>query len=466
MMGKTAPVGEKICFVDMPFGRKTDPHGGAEIDFDQIYQQAIQPAIADAGLCSIRGDREETGGIIHQAMFARLLLSEFVIADLTTANANVFYELGVRHAARPYTTIPIFATTGEIPFDVNMVRAVPYELKKGKLTKKRAAKLRADIEARIRRALEGPVAKDSPLFQLFERFPGIEISHELTDLFMDQIQVAREFEDALRVAMQSEPKDRALERVKALQASLGDLKSRANDILMKLFLTYRDLGAWDEMVELYEEFPGSLKEAVMARQQLALALNRRAAAGDRDRAIRTVRTLIAERGQSAETFGILGRIHKDRYKEAITADDPRAPAMLDEAIDAYTRGFECEPADYYPGVNAITLLIQKGTKAAQKEAERLTPLVSFAVARRGGAASDDYWDLATVLELAMIGRDGEAAQAVLAKVLNAAKAAWMANTTADNLSLLLDLRKAQEDTTLLAQTVQALRKRAAELPQK
>jgi hypothetical protein len=140
--------------------------------------------------------------------------------------------------------------------------------------------------------------------------------------------------------------------------------------------------------------------------------------------------------------------------------------MLDEAIDAYTRGFECEPADYYPGVNAITLLIQKGTKAAQKEAERLTPLVSFAVARRGGAASDDYWDLATVLELAMIGRDGEAAQAVLAKVLNAAKAAWMANTTADNLSLLLDLRKAQEDTTLLAQTVQALRKRAAELQQK
>ena len=102
----------QVCFVDMPFGKKVDPKSGSEIDFDQIYAAGIEPAITAAGLVAVRGDREETGGIIHTAMFARLLLAEFVIADMTTANPNVFYELGVRHAAKPYTTRPIFAKIG------------------------------------------------------------------------------------------------------------------------------------------------------------------------------------------------------------------------------------------------------------------------------------------------------------------------------------------------------------------
>ncbi len=42
-------------------------------------------------------------------MFARLLLSEFVVADLTLANANVLYELEARYAAKPFTTVPILA---------------------------------------------------------------------------------------------------------------------------------------------------------------------------------------------------------------------------------------------------------------------------------------------------------------------------------------------------------------------
>ena len=42
-------------------------------------------------------------------MFERLVLCEYAIADLTTANANVFYELGVRHAAKPHHTLLLFA---------------------------------------------------------------------------------------------------------------------------------------------------------------------------------------------------------------------------------------------------------------------------------------------------------------------------------------------------------------------
>ena len=42
-----------------------------------------------------------TGGIIHKPMCERLILCEYALTDLTTTNANVFYELGLRHAAQP-----------------------------------------------------------------------------------------------------------------------------------------------------------------------------------------------------------------------------------------------------------------------------------------------------------------------------------------------------------------------------
>ncbi len=450
----------------MPFGKKVDPLSGIEIDFDQVYRQGIEPAVKNAGLHCIRGDEEKTGGIIHKAMFARLLLSQFVIADLTTANANVFYELGIRHAAMPYTTIPIFATVGSPPFDVNMVRAIPYDLKNGRLKKKAAKSLSKAIAERIKAALEGPVTKDSPLFQLFDKFPGIELSHELTDVFKERIRASEVFEDQLAEALNLTPVDEALQRIKQLQQNMGDIQTLDKDVLMRLYLTYRDLSAWEEMIALYESFPAALQASVMARQQLALALNRCAGAGEIQRAIRVLKKLIKQHCVSAETCGILGRIYKDQYKTAKEEDDARAPALLDKAIDSYTQGFECEPADYYPGVNAITLLLQKGTEKAQQEAERLTPLVSFAVARRGGATSSDYWDLATYLELAIVGRDYAAATEVLPRVLDAATADWMVTTTANNLHLIKLLRKDKEDVRELTRVMKELLARAKLFPSK
>jgi hypothetical protein len=98
--------------------------------------------------------------------------------------------------------------------------------------------------------------------------------------------------------------------------------------------------------------------------------------------------------------------------------------------------FEFDPRDYYPGVNAITLLIEKGDDESIKQAQQLVPLVSFAVARRGGVSSSDYWDLATVLELACIGNDWNAAISVLPKVMDKAQESWMPETTLGNLNML------------------------------
>lgn len=444
----------QTCFVDMPFGRKKDPGSGVEIDFDRVFEAGIRPGVEAAGLQCIRGDQEKTGGIIHEAMFARLLLSEFVIADMTTANPNVFYELGVRHATRPYTTIPIFATTGGIPFDVNMIRAIPYELVDGHLEDAAAAKLSEAIATRIRDASRTP-SSDSPLYQLFEGYPTIELSHEVTDVFDDRIRASEDFERDLRTATAGVPKEEGVVRVRALEDGLGDLAVGSREILMKLFLAYRDLEAFDDMIRLYDAFPGDLKASSVARQQRAFALNRRNGPGERDEAIRILEGVLHDFGESAETYGLLGRCYKDQYRAAEADGDLTAPADLDAAIEAYTKGFLAEPADYYPGVNAISLLIKKATPDAMAEVDRLTPLVSFAVARRGGANSSDYWDLATVLELAAAGRAYGDARNVLPKVLRAAKAGWMLETTRANLAMLAGVR-ADEDTADLDAIVQAL----------
>ncbi len=453
-----------MCFVDMPFGKKPDLASGIEIDFDHIYETAIKPAIENAGLEPLRGDEERTGGIIHTAMFARLLLSEYVVADLTLANPNVFYELGIRHAARPFTTVPIFANVHPLPFDVTMIRAIIYQLENGRLTQKAAEKLRSELMKRLIEAINGPATKDSPLFQLIPEFPGIDLPHEVTDAFQERVKHEKEFQEKLA---QARAKPSNIERCDALlhiQHELDDLKKVQRNVLVDLMLSFRGVEAWDEMVELCEAFPDYVKDLVLVRQQWAFALNRRNKPGDRDRAILLLEGLIKERGTDPETLGILGRIHKDCYREAKDKESYLALAALDEAIKAYTKGFESDPRDYYPGVNAITLLHEKGDSESLKEAQRLLPLVNFAVARRGGAGSSNYWDLATVLELACLDNDWKAANHVLPRAQYMAKESWMPRTTMDNLILIKQARKRHgKSSPELDEIIESLRRQVTEM---
>jgi tetratricopeptide (TPR) repeat protein len=437
--------GEKIitynalCFVDMPFGKKTDLASGAEIDFDHIYESAIKPAIKDVGLDPLRGDEEKTGGIIHQAMFARLLLAEFVVADLTLANPNVFYELGIRHAAKPFTTVPIYANTHPLPFDVTMIRAVLYQLDSGRLTDNASEQLRSELRKRLEQAIKGQAINDSPLFQLIPDFPGIDLPHEVTDTFKDRVKRETEFQENLDLAKSKDSNDERRKALLQIQQELGDLKTVQRNVLIDMMLSFRAVEAWQEMINLCENLPDHLQNIDIVRQQWALALNRRNSSGDRKKAISLLDNLIKEHGYDPETLGILGRVHKDRYKELRKNGDIMASAALDNAIDTYTKGFVSDPRDYYPGINAVTLLIEKGDEEALKKAKEYAPLVSFSVARRGGASSSDYWDVATVLEMACINNDWNAASRTLPKVLNLAmlkKESWMPKSTMDNLIML------------------------------
>ena len=109
-------------------------------------------------------------------------------------------------------------------------------------------------------------------------------------------------------------------------------------------LAYRDAELFDEMVKLCENFPDYLQANTFVKQQWAFGLNRRKSPGDRECAVTLLEGLIKERGPDPETLGILGRIHKDRYREG--KGSLLARGHLDEAISAYTKGFEADPRDY------------------------------------------------------------------------------------------------------------------------
>jgi tetratricopeptide (TPR) repeat protein len=461
------------CFVVMPFHKTVHLARGIEIDFDQIYESAIKPAIIDSGLEPLRADEEQLGGIIHSAMFARLLLSEYVVADLTAANPNVYYELGIRHAVKPYTTILIRATLDRLPFDVGMVRAVSYNIeKKGQITQEGSEELKKELEERLRQTLKarleeaiiGQAQADSPVFELITHYPGIhlpaDVKVELGIRIKDDDQFKEKLEGA-RAEKTNEERTRALLKI---QNDLGDLKTVQSNILIRLLLTFRSVEAWDEIVRLCESLSEPLKMTLIVNHEWAYALNCRNNVGDRNKALSLLEKILKDHGPDAETLGLIGSVYKHLYDETREQGMPEAPAFLDKAIDVYRDGFKLDPRDYYPGVNAINLLIEKGCDASLAESKELNPLVRFAIERRGGISSSNYWDLAAVLEFACINEEWDKAKDVLSKVLVAATESWKPTATINNLNMLkARLSKQQAVSPHLDEIMEQIRKRKSEL---
>jgi len=432
-----------LCFVLMPFGTKKDPSGGPDIDFDLIYREALHPAIEDAGLEPIRADEERTTGIIHKAMFERLLLCDFAVADLTTANANVFYELGVRHATRPATTLAIFARGQTPPFDVNYLRALPYELADGNaLGEEDAKKLRDGLAKRLKELRDianTDAAKDSPLFQLLEGYSAPPLEHLKTDTFRDQAR----YSEALRNELAAARAARDLEALAAIEAKLGKLDGAEAGVLVDLFLSYRAVEAWDRMIALHERLPKMVRQTVMLREQLGFALNR---ANRKDEAVKVLEEVIAEKGANAETCGILGRVYKDRWQAAKgEGRNVEAAGHLKRATQTYLRGFEADWRDAYPGINAITLLDIKGDPASLEKKDQILPLVKYAVQQRLKGGTPNYWDHATLLEIAVLENDERAAAETLADALAASTESWEPKTTANNLEMIRGARRERGD---------------------
>jgi tetratricopeptide (TPR) repeat protein len=443
-----------LCFVLMPFGKKPDA-AGVVIDFDAVYKNLIAPAIEDAGMEPLRADEEMTGGVIHKPMFERLIFCEYAVADLTTANANVFYELGLRHAVRPWSTVLLFSKGGsQLPFDVAPLRAMPYQLGPDGMptdTDATKAALKERLAEARRLALDKPAA-DSPIYQLVEDYPNV--SHEKTDVFRERVHYSAKKKEQLAAA-----RKQGLDAVRAMEVALEPISEQESGVAIDLFLSYRAVKGWQEMVNLVGKMPRALASTVMVQEQLGLALNR---LGERDEAERVLKELLESRGPSSETYGILGRVYKDRWEEARDRGERAAArGLLDKAIGAYLKGFETDWRDAYPGVNVVTLMEVREPPDPRRE--KLVTVVSYAVERRVAAGKPDYWDYATLLELAVLARDEEAGTDALGNALASVREKWEPETTLRNLRLIRKAREGRgEETPDWIKEAEEELKRAAE----
>jgi hypothetical protein len=190
------------------------------------------------------------------------------------------------------------------------------------------------------------------------------------------------------------------------------------------------------MIRLKELMSRPLQESVMVQQQFALALNRDGRGEDAEPILLQ---LIARHGPSSETFGILGRVYKDRWDVALQAGDPiLARKCLEEAIDAYLRGFQADWRDAYPGINALTLMALR--EPPDDRGREILPVVKYSVTRRLASGKANYWDYATLLELAVLGGDEPAAADALAVALAAVREVWEPATTGQNLAFIREAR--------------------------
>ena len=426
-----------LCFILMPFGVKANTDGSM-INFDRVYGDLIAPAVREAELEPIRADQEVTGGIIHKPMFERLILCPFAVADLTTANANVYYELGVRHAFRPFSTVQIIAEGNRLPFDVQMLRTIPYKLgADGVPDPAGAAETSAAIATFLKQARSG--AKDSPIFQLIDGLPVPDVAHLKTDVFREQVEYSVQVRDQLTAARLTKKP----EAVRSVENGLGDIAGLDTGVAIDLMLSYRAVSAWEDMVTLIQQFSGPLAQTVMVREQLGLALNR---LKRRDEAEQVLRKLIEERGPSSETCGILGRVYKDQWEDAAKSGNKfRASGYLDKAIKMYLQGFEADWRDAYPGINAITLMELRNPP--DDRCKELIPLVRYAVQRKIAKGKPDYWDYATLLELAVLEGNQENAAQALGDALANVREKWEPETTARNVRLIRETREARGEPT-------------------
>ncbi len=118
-LGRTVSIAQgDSCFVVMPFAKPIGDH----------YEKIYEPAITKAGLKPIRADNEifGTGKIIDQ-IWSGINAARVLVAELTTRNPNVFYELGLAHALRKPVVL-VSSNENDVPFDLQHIRVIYYDV--------------------------------------------------------------------------------------------------------------------------------------------------------------------------------------------------------------------------------------------------------------------------------------------------------------------------------------------------
>ena len=421
------------CFVVMGFREKTDPISGKTFDLDKSYRILIKPAVEAAGATCIRADEIVHAEVIDVPMYEQLLEADLVVADLSTLNANAFFELGVRYALRPRATIAIAESGFKNPFDTNHIATLPYEhLGKG-IEAEDAEKFKAKLTNLCRTLLSND-RPDSPVYTYIRGLqpPRVRGAVELTE---------------------------AAAAYRAALASGEDRTAKPLAELMDLAMTYRRDEDFAAMRRVLADVVAAMGDNPdpFAVQQLALAtyksqdLDPVAALTD---AQKVLAPLDPEGANDPETLGIWGAIHK-RLAERSQRTAEQRKADLDTAIFAYEKGYYLKD-DYYNGINLAFLLDSRALQEegddriadrvqARRVREWLVRRLEPQIAERAGKETtkelrdEGYWMRATMAEAHAGLGDAAGERAWLDKARAFASEPWMVSSTEDQIGKLRGL---------------------------
>lgn len=433
---------KKTCFVAMGFGKKTDYQSGRLLDLDESYRCIIHPAVEQAGLTCVRADEIQHAGVIDVPMYEQLLSADVVLADISTTNANAFYELGTRHALRPYTTITIAEDKMIFPFDVSHLAIRKYQHLGEKIDPREAERMVGELVSALQAILADP-QKDSPIYTF------------LSDL---EPPVRKKIE---RAVAQSAPSASGLTAPLVNQAEATQITVRQ---VMNLAEAARKASDFVQAIAFLSTARAFAPSDPFIIQRLALATYK-AELPDAVTALRSAEAILKELrptvSNDPETVGLWGAIHKRLWERAGDRAD------LDTALLSYEKGFYLKD-DYYNGINLAYLYnvraaISTGSDAiadvvmARRIRKRVSGLcqdwlsqddlrlTEYSKAAAAGdaqpapdpLAEERYWVLATLAEACAGLGDDPAAEAWLAqaKALPAA-AGYMLQSTENQLKSL------------------------------
>lgn len=302
-----------ICFVIMGYGCKTDYRNGRVLDLDKTYVNIIKPVVESfEGMKCIRADEIPRSGVIDVEMYRLLLRADIVIADLSTYNCNAIYELGVRHALKPKTTIVISENELDYPFDLNHVVISKYEHLCSDIGYSEVLRFKEQLQSQIQAILDNPQV-DSPVYTYLCSLEPPSIREETTT--------------------QNE----------STHAALGDYIKKANQAVSE-----------DDFIEAIVQLKIAIEfdpNNSYLKQRLALATYKSKVPDGKSallNALEILKSLDPDRTTDPETLGLLGAVYKRLWE--LDCD----PLLLESAIGFCNRGFLIK-RDYYNGINLAYL---------------------------------------------------------------------------------------------------------------
>ena len=418
-----------VCFMIMPYGRKPTQaeagRGPAEIDFNALWDRGYVPTIKALGYEPVRAD-QDTGGLIVSQMLERIYFADLVLADMTIPNGNVYYEVGIRHAAQKTGCVLLAADWSKQLFDVVQMRTIRYPLAEGSITEATAAAFQTAIEDHIKSLCVGI----SPMHQSIPGYPS-NVDPRKATTTRDQMAELAAFQTEVRAVRAAPPKER-MQRAQDLIARKGNPPA-TYPMALALLMLLRDSAStaanWTVVLDFVRKLPPRFADEPEIQENRAFAA---AQAGNDVQAIAELETLIDLIGPTPERLGLLGGRYK-RLANAAAASEAERRQALDKAIAYYEQGMELDLNAYYCSSNLPRLYRKRAKPGDDERAQTVLRLAIAACERAKRLQVADEWVRPTLLGAAFDLGDPDKAEELADAVIAEGAPKWKVNSVLHDL---------------------------------